>query len=145
MNAVLICYCHSQMCELHTFLKGLLAIIKFLFCHAFWWQDISICLVFSVFTSRQTSLLASDRTSVFLFMVCIFSTNVCINIVSIDQGLMYSVQFQSFIFLDPLDGFCLSKNRMSVYFECFIYLVWYFLTLSCWWFWWLKYWRKFMW
>jgi hypothetical protein len=42
-----------------TFSKDLLAIFILWFCPAFWWRD--IYLLFSVFTSRLTSLLASIR------------------------------------------------------------------------------------
>jgi hypothetical protein len=38
------------------------------FCPAFWYPDINTCLVFSGFTSRPTSLLASDRA--FVWYLC---------------------------------------------------------------------------
>jgi hypothetical protein len=43
------------------------------FCHAFWWRDSNIYLVFSVFTSRPTYLLASIKVCVFFFMVSTLS------------------------------------------------------------------------
>jgi hypothetical protein len=52
-----------------TFSKYLLAVLMSWFCPAFWWRDSNIHLVFSVFTSRPTSLLASVSVSVFFFMV----------------------------------------------------------------------------
>jgi len=58
-------------------------------------------LVFAVFTSEPTSLLASNRASVF-YGIYVFTQY--INIISTDQELMYSIQFQSFIFLDLPDG-----------------------------------------
>jgi hypothetical protein len=51
-----------------TFSKDLLAFSILLFCPVFWWWDTTIYLVASVFTPRPTSLLASNRASVFLFM-----------------------------------------------------------------------------
>jgi hypothetical protein len=53
-------------------LKDLVAISKFWFCPELWWWDTTIYLVFSVFNSRQTSLLASNRASVFFFIVFMF-------------------------------------------------------------------------
>jgi len=49
-----------------TFSKDLLAIIKLHFYCAFWWWDTLIYLVFSVFTSRRTSVLASNWCTIFL-------------------------------------------------------------------------------
>jgi hypothetical protein len=51
LNQVLICY-------RATFSQHLLPILMSWFCPAFWWWDSSIYLVFTVFTSRWTSLLA---------------------------------------------------------------------------------------
>jgi hypothetical protein len=58
-----------------TFSKDFLPVSKWWFCPAFWWRDLTI--VFSVFTSRPTLLLASNRNSVLFFMVmlcCILKT-----------------------------------------------------------------------
>jgi hypothetical protein len=53
------------------FSQDLLAISKLWFCPPFWWRDTTICLVFSLFTSRLTFLLVSDRVSVFyLWYLC---------------------------------------------------------------------------
>jgi hypothetical protein len=54
-----------------TFLKHLLPIFVSWFWPVFWWQDSNQYLVFSVFTSRPTSLLASIKVCVFLYMVFI--------------------------------------------------------------------------
>jgi hypothetical protein len=62
------CYCHSQVLELLHFWKDVLAFSKIWFCPIFWWRDTMIYLVFSVFSSRPTSLLVSNRISV----LCIF-------------------------------------------------------------------------
>jgi hypothetical protein len=53
-----------------TVSNDLLAIGKLRFRSAFWWQDITIYLVFSVFTCRPNSLLTPKRPSVFLFIYC---------------------------------------------------------------------------
>jgi hypothetical protein len=44
-----------------TFSKDLLAIFMLWFCPAFWWRDSNIHSVFSVFTSRPISFLASIK------------------------------------------------------------------------------------
>jgi hypothetical protein len=44
-----------------TFFKYLLAIFILWFCPAFWWCNSNICIVFSVFTSRPSSLMASIK------------------------------------------------------------------------------------
>jgi hypothetical protein len=56
-----------------TFSKHLLGIFMSWFCPAFWWWDSNMYLVFSVFTSRPTSLLASIKDSVFCFMISMLS------------------------------------------------------------------------
>jgi hypothetical protein len=43
--------------------------------HEFRWRDIIICYLFSAFTSRPTSLLASKSVSVFSHMAFILSPN----------------------------------------------------------------------
>jgi len=58
-----------------TFSKDLLTIFKLRFRPAFWWQDTTICLLFSALTSRATPLLGSNRAYVFFFMVFMFTTN----------------------------------------------------------------------
>jgi hypothetical protein len=52
-----------------TFPKALLPLFMSWVSAAFWFRDRNIHLVFSVFTSRPTSLLASVRVSLFFFMV----------------------------------------------------------------------------
>jgi hypothetical protein len=58
------------------FSKDLLKLSKLRFCPGFWRQVINIHSVFSVFTSRPTYLVASNRASVFFFMVFTFSPSV---------------------------------------------------------------------
>jgi hypothetical protein len=53
-------------------------------------------IVSSVFYSTQTSLLASEKASVFLFLV-LCSNPIHINTGSIDQELMFSIQFKTFL------------------------------------------------
>jgi hypothetical protein len=51
-----------------------ICLLSLWFCPAFWWWDINIHLVFSVFTFRWTSLLASVKSfSVFLYGLCVTS------------------------------------------------------------------------
>jgi hypothetical protein len=69
LNQIFICYCRSQMSEFSIFSKKLLTIFILLFDPAFWWWDSNIYLVFSVFTSRPISLLASVTVSVLSFMI----------------------------------------------------------------------------
>jgi hypothetical protein len=64
-----------------TLSKDLFAIFMLCLCPAFWHLDINIYLVFSEFTSKPTSLLASNRASVFFCVVSVFSQN--INVISI--------------------------------------------------------------
>jgi hypothetical protein len=52
-----------------TFSKDLLAVSKLWFRSTFWWRHTTIHLVFSVFTYRPTSLLASKRATVLFLMV----------------------------------------------------------------------------
>jgi hypothetical protein len=54
------------------FSKDLLAVVRLWFSPVFWWRDITIYLVLSVFISSPISLLASNRTSVFFFTVFVF-------------------------------------------------------------------------
>jgi hypothetical protein len=71
------------------------------FWSAFWSRDTNIHLVFSTFSSRSTSLLASIKVSVLLFTVSMLSPS---RFISISQKLMCPIQFQSHtIFLDLLD------------------------------------------
>jgi len=60
-----------------------------------------------VFTYRPTSLLATNRASVFFFIyIYIYVLALYISIVSIDLELMCSIEFQFFpIFLDLPDMF----------------------------------------
>jgi hypothetical protein len=59
-NRVFVCYSRSQ-----AFSKHLLAIFMSWFPPAFWWRDSNIYLVFSVFISRPTFILALVKVSVF--------------------------------------------------------------------------------
>jgi len=70
-----------------TFSKDSLAVSKLWFCRAFWWQDTTLYLVFSLFTSTATFLLASNKISVSFYGVQVLIQN--INVVSIDQELMW--------------------------------------------------------
>jgi len=70
----------------------------------------TIFIVFSVFTSRPTSLLASNTATAFLYSIYVFIQY--INMVSIDQELTYSTQFQSFLtFLDLPEN--ISQNKVE--------------------------------
>jgi hypothetical protein len=62
-----VCYCRSKYGNCVTFSKDVLAAFMFWFCPAFWWWDINIYLVFSAFTSRPISLLASIRVTVIFY------------------------------------------------------------------------------
>jgi hypothetical protein len=67
VNAIFVPVATKQ-CNYHPVSKDLRAIITLWFWAAVWWRDITnICLVFSVFTSRQTFILASNR------VVCVSS------------------------------------------------------------------------
>jgi hypothetical protein len=67
-------------------------------------ETCNIYLVFSVFTSRPASLLASNTASVPSYETYVFDKYI-INIISTDQQLMYYIQFQPvLIFLDLSDG-----------------------------------------
>jgi len=67
-----------------------------------------------VFTSRPTFLLACKKTCVFLYGIYVFTQH--INIVSIDEQLMRSIQIQSFlIFLDLPNGIIYTKVAKPVY------------------------------
>jgi hypothetical protein len=56
-----------------TFSNNLLPVFMSWFWPAFWWWDSNVYLVFYVFTSRPTYLLASIKVCVFFFMVFILS------------------------------------------------------------------------
>jgi len=76
--------------------KYLLAINKSWFCPAFWWQGITIYLLFYVLTSRPTS---------FVLFFAIYVLTQYIHIMSIDQDRMCSIKFLLFlIFLDLPDS-----------------------------------------
>jgi hypothetical protein len=98
-----------------TFLRDLLAIFILCFCRAFLQRDINIYLAFFGFTSRLTSLLASNRVSVFFCMESVFFKS--INVISTGQKLTCPIEFQSFLVLmDPRGGIFQSKleNRKTV-------------------------------
>jgi hypothetical protein len=64
--------------------------------------------VFSGFTSRPTSLLASNIASVFFYGMCVLPHY--INIISIGQKLLCPIQFQSFLaLLEPVNGIFQNK------------------------------------
>jgi hypothetical protein len=56
-----------------TFSRDLFAIFKCRFWPAFWWRNSNIFLVVSTLISRPTSLLASIKVSVFLFIISMLS------------------------------------------------------------------------
>jgi hypothetical protein len=58
-----------------TFSNDSLAILILWFCPEFGWWDMIMYYVFCTFISRPTSLLASERISVFSFMVFVLSPN----------------------------------------------------------------------
>jgi hypothetical protein len=74
--------------------------------------ETTIYLVSSVFTSRPTLLLASNSFSVFLYGVYVFAQYS--NIVSIDQEVMCSVQFQFFLLLLDLPDDFYSKAKLKI-------------------------------
>jgi hypothetical protein len=55
----------------HIFKESIIIVLWF--CPAFWWRETNTYLVFSVFTSIPSSLLAPIRDSVFYFMVSMLS------------------------------------------------------------------------
>jgi hypothetical protein len=72
--------------------KDLFTIFMLCFCPIFWLCDINICLVFSGFASRSTSLQASNKVSVFFFAVSMFP---CFNMLIF---FAHSVHFYSIFF-----------------------------------------------
>jgi hypothetical protein len=65
LNKDLICYSRFQISELcHIFERSVTYLMSW-FCPAFWWRDSNMYSVFSAFTSRPTSLLASIKVCVF--------------------------------------------------------------------------------
>jgi hypothetical protein len=80
------------------------------FCPDFWEYYINKHLVSSELTSRQASLLASNKASVFFFLYGIYVFSRYINRISIGQKLMCPIQFQFFrVLLDPPDGIFVNK------------------------------------
>jgi len=62
------------------FSEDFLATSKLYICPAFWWWDTTMYFVFPVFTSRPTSLLASNRVSLFFFMVFMILPNILMSL-----------------------------------------------------------------
>jgi hypothetical protein len=91
--------------------KDLFPIFMLCLCPAFWHLDTNIYLVFSGFTSRPTSLLASNRAFVFLRGIYVFSHY--INIISIGQKLMCPIQYQSFPCTKSKIHFLVAPNNPS--------------------------------
>jgi hypothetical protein len=96
-----------------THFKGLISISNLRFFPALWCQDTNIYLVYPVYACRPTSLAASNTVSV-IYGICVFTQH--INTVSMDQELMCSIHFQSFlIFLDILKS---GGNKTVEYYQC---------------------------
>ena len=55
-----------------TLTKDILSVFILWFCPAFWYRDVTMCLVLSAFTSRPVSLLATTKASVFFFICVCF-------------------------------------------------------------------------
>jgi len=83
-------------------------------------------LVLSAFTSSPVFLLAASKATVFFFIVCTLPPN--INIISINQKLMCTIQFQSILFaLTFLMAYSMAKlksneGRASPSFKTFLCL-----------------------
>jgi hypothetical protein len=77
-----------------TFTNDLLAIFMSWLCPEFWWRGTNIYFVFSVFTSRPTSLLASIKVDVFFFMVSMLSSFVVYSLrIQMDSSGQSQAQF----------------------------------------------------
>lgn len=85
-----ICYCRSQMHELQHGLKGFVNCLHvvLLSCIVLRHEYVS---VFSVSTSRSTSLLSTDKSSVFSFIAFIFTLNKLTNSVRSETDMSHSV------------------------------------------------------
>jgi len=88
-----------------TFSKDLLEVSKLWFCLAFWWWDIIIWYAWSLclHLDQPLSLPLTEHLClvyvlyVFTQRVVIVVVIIIIIIISIDQGLMWSIQFQTFL------------------------------------------------
>jgi hypothetical protein len=85
-----------------TISKDLFAIFMLRFCPTFWLRDTNTYLVFCGFTSRPTSLLASNRDFVFYRVYILFHY---VKVICTGQKLMCPIQFQLFLVrLDTPNG-----------------------------------------
>jgi len=67
--------------------------------------------IFSVFNSRLVTLLPANKASLFFFVICLFPP---INIISTNQKLMYTIQFQAILlYLNPLKGLFYTKVEIQ--------------------------------
>jgi hypothetical protein len=110
----------------HIFEGSTFAVFMLWFCASFWWQDINIYVVSSVFTSRPTSLLAPVRDSVFFFMVYMLLSNRFTSSVETEADVCYSISVPPG-FLDLPNSYSKAKFKhllVSVGFFCSLSTDW---------------------